>query len=71
MNARGSFKENAVVTAVLFEAGVALMRQNLRRRHLEENDAHIDDRLRALLRRADDPVQGDAAGAVRPRERPS
>ena len=60
--------ENASVTATLMEAGIALMRQNLRRRHPEGNEEQIDVLLSAWLRRADDPIQGDVAGSVRLRK---
>ena len=56
--------ENVAATATLIEAGVMLMRQNLRRCHPDADDAQIDDRLRAWLYRADDPIPGDVAGDV-------
>jgi len=65
------YRENAVTTAVLIDAGVALMRQNIRRRHPGETEAEIDARLSAWLCRADDPIPGDTAGTVRVRERAS
>jgi hypothetical protein len=37
------------VMDALHEAGVALMRQNLRRRHPDESDGQIDARLRRWL----------------------
>lgn len=56
-----------VVAAARFRAaltsadmGVALMRQNLRRRHPEASDTEVDDRLRTWL--ADRPM--DAPGIV-------
>ena len=64
-------RENASTTATLVEAGIALMSQNLRRRHPVENDDQIDARLQSWLYRADEPVQGDIAGTVRLRERSS
>ena len=62
------YRDNAATTAMLMEAGIALMRQNIRRRHPEETEAEIDARLHAWLRRANDPIPGDAAGSVRVRE---
>lgn len=50
----------------LAEEGVALMRQNLRRRHPEESDDQIDARLDAWL--VDCPL--DAPGRVIPAPRP-
>lgn len=46
----------------LFEAGLALMRQNLRRRHPEESEAEIDARLSAWLRERPGAEHGDAEG---------
>jgi hypothetical protein len=57
--------ENAAATATLVEAGIALMRQNLRRRHPEADEIRIDDLLKTWLYRTDDPIQGDVAGSVR------
>ena len=47
-------------TLRLSEDGVALMRQNLRRRHPDESDDQIEERLEAWLR--DRPM--DAPGKV-------
>ena len=47
-------------TLRLAEEGVALMRQNLRRRHPAESDGQIEERLEAWLR--DRPM--DAPGKV-------
>lgn len=47
-------------TLRLAEAGVSLMRQNLRRRYLDESDDQIEERLEAWLR--DRPM--DAQGRV-------
>ena len=44
----------------LAEDGIALMRQNIRRRHVDESDEQIADRLDAWLR--DRPM--DAPGRV-------
>ena len=47
----------------------AKKRQNIRRRNPRATESEIDRRLNAWLQRADDPVPGDTAGAVRIRER--
>ena len=46
----------------LHEVGVALMRQNLRRRHPGESDEMIDERLTHWLRTRPGAEHGDAAG---------
>lgn len=51
-------------TLDLFEAGVALMRQNLRRQHPHATEAEIDDRLRAWLRYRPGAEFGDCPGRV-------
>jgi len=61
--------ENAVTTDVLIDAGIELMRQNIRRRHPAESEARIDILLGAWMHRADDPIPGDTSGQVRVRER--
>jgi hypothetical protein len=63
------FRENALTTAGLLESGIALMRQNIRRRHPERSEKEVEALLRAWLWRTDDPVPGDTSGAVRVRER--
>lgn len=63
------YLQNAATTAVQVEAGIALMRQNLKRRHPQASEAEIDERLNAWLYRTDDPIPGDTAGPVRIRER--
>ena len=65
----GKFRDNAATTAILVDAGIALMRQNIRRRHPEETEAEIDALLSAWLRRDNDPIPGDTAGSVRARKR--
>jgi hypothetical protein len=62
------YRVNALTTATLMDAGIALMRQNIRRRHPDEGEVQIDARLGAWLRRADDPVPGDTSGWVRVRK---
>jgi hypothetical protein len=51
----------------LFEAGVALMRQNLRRAHPNAAEEEIERRLRAWLRERPGAEHGDGVG--RPVER--
>lgn len=46
----------------LHEVGVALMRQNLRRRHPDEPDASLDERLTDWLRTRPGAEHGDGAG---------
>jgi len=46
----------------LHNDGVALMRQNFRRRHPDETDEQIDERLRAWLQHRPGAVHGDAVG---------
>jgi len=54
----------------LSETGIALMRQNLRRRLPEESEDDIDQRLRAWVRHRPGAEHGDAVGrAVGPRTR--
>ena len=65
------YRGNASTTAVMLDAGIALMRQNIRRRHPGQTEAEIDAMLGAWLRRVDDPIPGDTAGAVCVRTRES
>lgn len=54
----------------LSEVGIALMRQNLRRRFPAASEDDIDQRLRAWVRHRPGAEHGDAAGrAVDPRTR--
>lgn len=50
----------------MFEDGVALMRQNLRRAHPEESDEEIDARVRAWLHHRPGAEHGDAVGRPAP-----
>lgn len=50
----------------LSDLGVALMRQNLRRRHAAASETEIDARLRAWLLHRPGAADGDAAGVRRP-----
>lgn len=46
----------------LWEAGVTMMRQNLRRRHPHDTEAGIDARLRAWMLERAGAEHGDAVG---------
>lgn len=63
------YRENAATAAVLAEAGIAMMRQNIVRTHPALNARQVDALLLRWLSRADDPIPGDVSGAVRIRER--
>ena len=62
------YRENAATTAVLMEAGIELMRQNIRRSHPAMQHEQAEELLYSWLWRADDPIPGDTAGAVHVRE---
>jgi len=67
------YQHNARTTAVLIDAGIDLMRQNLRRRHPGNDAAQVSILLDAWLCRQQDPIPGDVAGLVharRPESRP-
>ena len=49
-------------TLGLFETGVALMRQNLRRQHPDATESEIDERLTAWLHHRPGAELGDAVG---------
>ncbi len=49
-------------TLDLFEAGLALMRQNLRRAHADATDNDIDQRLREWLRLRPGAEEDDSPG---------
>lgn len=54
----------------LFEAGVAMHRQTLRRRYPDADDAEIDRRLDAWLIERPGAEHGDVAGPIRVRPLP-
>lgn len=62
MDSRASVVEAFRVTLELFETGVALMRQNLRRAHPHDTDEEIERRLGAWLTDRPGAELGDAAG---------
>jgi hypothetical protein len=59
---------NAATTGILIDAGIALKRENIRRRHPAKSETDIDALLSLWLHRADDPIPGDTSGPVRARE---
>jgi hypothetical protein len=63
------YQNNAMTTAILMEAGIAMMQENLQRRHPTANPDRINTLLGDWLYRKDDPLPGDTAGQVRIRER--
>ena len=63
------YADNAATAALLMEAGIALMRQNIARRHPRAGAREVDARLGAWLCRAGDRIPGDTSGPVRVRER--
>jgi len=54
--------ERFLLALDLHEAGVALMRQNLRRQYLEADEIEIDARLNQWLRERPGAEFGDSAG---------
>lgn len=58
------------IASDLFEAGVALHRQTLRRRHPDADEAEITRRLRAWLLERPGAEHGDVAGPIRVRPLP-
>lgn len=62
------FRANAATTAILVDAGIDMMLQNIRRNHATLGEEQIAARLSSWLRRADDAIPGDTAGAVRIRK---
>jgi len=57
-------RENSALSVAfdLFETGVAMMRQNLRRQHPNATDVEIDRLLAAWLRHRPGAEAGDAIG---------
>ena len=68
MSAHEKYRENAATTAVLMEAGIELMRQNIRRSHPALIHEQAEALLSSWLWRSDDPMPGDTAGPVHIRE---
>ncbi len=61
------YRNNAVTTAKLMDAGIVLMRENLRRRHPTATATQVNLLLGSWLCRQDDPIPGDTSGPVRVR----
>jgi Rv0078B-related antitoxin len=65
------YQQNALTTALLMDAGITLMRENIRRRNPTADGPKTDELLEAWLHRQDDPIPGDTAGHVRVRKQTS
>ena len=68
MNKADKYFENAATTAALIDAGIDMMRQNIRRRQHGATDTTVDAILGAWLRRQNDALPGDIAGQVQIRK---
>lgn len=62
MPSPGKAAERLRLALELFGAGEAVMRQNLRRKHPDENESQIEARLAAWLRERPGAEHGDAPG---------
>ena len=62
-------RANMATTIMLMDSGIALMRQNIRRRRPGNTEEQIDTELNAWLYRTSDPIPGDTSGSVRVRSR--
>jgi hypothetical protein len=71
MDDNAKYLGNATTTAILVDAGIEMMRQNIKRHDPTLPEERIDALLSSWLCRADDPIPGDTAGDVRIRERAS
>jgi hypothetical protein len=69
--ARGRMRRRLRLAFKLHEAGVALMRRNLRRRPPDETEAGVDSRRRARLQPRPGAEHGAAAGRPVELPRPS
>ncbi len=63
------YMENMATTATLIEAGLAMMHENIRRRHMAASSSTVDAMLLAWMRRETDPIPGDTGGMVRCKHR--
>lgn len=61
--------QNMAVAGTLFEAGVSVMRENIRRRHADASPQGVNDLLDAWMRREGEPLPADALGLMRFRKR--
>lgn len=57
--------EKLQMSLAMFDYGCDLMRENLRRRHPELDEAAVEERLRAWLRERPGAPNGDGEGRVR------
>lgn len=64
MNRNLSSEEKGLVTADLCEAGIAMMKQSLVRRHSEDDAETVQWEFENWLYRKSDPVPGDVSGDV-------
>lgn len=64
------YMKNAATTAMLIEAGLDMMRQNIRRRYANESDSTVESLLGAWMRREHEhePLFCDIAGSVRSKQ---
>lgn len=63
------YQQKALTTAILVDAGIELMRQNIRRSHPAMLEEQVDAMLSSWMCRMDEHIPGDTGGAVRVRER--
>jgi len=68
MTLHEKYTENAATTAALMEAGIELMRQNIKRSNPALPHEQREELLSSWLWRTDDPIPGDVSGHVRIRE---
>ena len=54
--------EKLEIALELFESGVAMMRENLKRQHPSESHAQIEERLRQWIRHRPGAEDGDCVG---------
>lgn len=62
MDSASDSLQKGAMTATLHEAGVAVMRENIKRRHPGFSPEDVDESLRRWLFRLDGPLPIDAAG---------
>lgn len=65
MSLKAKYQDNATTTAMLMDAGITIMRQNIIRRHPQNSKRQTDAMLKVWLYRADAQIPGDVAGNVR------
>jgi hypothetical protein len=67
MTAKLSVTDKGTITAELWEAGVAMMEQNIRRRKAASTTSEIQAELQDWLYRRDEASVGDVSGSIRVR----